>query len=267
MTEIRERRGVFGEAVDAYEAARPGYPDQLVTDVIEFARLDGAPVLEVGAGTGKASVAFARRGLALTCVEADARMAAVLARTCEGYPNTSIVVSGFEQWRPPADRFGLLFSAQAWHWIDPASRWSLAFEALRPGAAIALFWNRFSVADPAQHAALTDVHARHGAADLAPATLGEPASPDDDPSAHWPEPDVSADGRFQDFETRTYSTAHTFTGARYADLLASISAYRLLPEAQRTPLLTDIAHTVDALPTPFTLTTHPLLHLARTRTP
>jgi 16S rRNA A1518/A1519 N6-dimethyltransferase RsmA/KsgA/DIM1 with predicted DNA glycosylase/AP lyase activity len=97
MTEIRERRGVFGEAADAYDAARPGFPEALVDDVIEYARLDGAPVLEVGAGTGKASVPYARRGLELTCLEPDARMAAVLRRNVEPYPRTSVVVSGFEQ--------------------------------------------------------------------------------------------------------------------------------------------------------------------------
>src|SRR5260370_66535 len=85
MTEIRERRGVFGEAADAYDAARPGFPEALVDDVIEYTRLDGAPVLEVGAGTGQASVPYSPRGLQMTCLEphtplAPPRLARVLLR-------------------------------------------------------------------------------------------------------------------------------------------------------------------------------------------
>jgi SAM-dependent methyltransferase len=267
MTEICEQRSVFGEAVDAYEAARPGYPDQLVTDVIEFARLDGGCAVEVGAGTGKASIAFARRDLALTCIEPDARMASVLTRRCEPYPRTTVAVTGFEQWRPPAHRFGLLFSAQAWHWVDPATRWRLASEALRPGGAIALFWNRFSVTDPTHHAAITDAHARHQAVDLAPATLGRPELPTSGAEADWPESESSAAEHFHDFETRSYQSQHTFTATRYSDLLSSISHYRLLPEAQRTALLADVAHTVDTLDGTFTLTTETHLYLARTHRP
>ena len=51
---------MFGEVVQDYDQVRPGYPDDLVDDVTA---LSGAgPALEVGAGTGKATVSFAARG-------------------------------------------------------------------------------------------------------------------------------------------------------------------------------------------------------------
>lgn len=265
MTEIREQRGVFGEAVDAYDSARPGYPESLVDDVLGYAGLNGSPVLEVGAGTGKASVAFAERGITLTCVEPDARMAAALKGRCEPYPRTTVVVSGFEQWSAPEERFGLLVSAQAWHWIDPASRWTLAFDALRPGGAIALFWNQFSVPDTVLLSALTDVHARHGVEALASATLGsnEPSEP---PSlSAWPLSDLQSDDRFRDIQTRTYRTRYSFTSTRYIDLLASISAYRMLSETQRGALFAEVARVVDGHERSFEIETSTHLYLARTR--
>jgi hypothetical protein len=51
----RERQGVFGEVADDYDRIRPGYPGQLVDDVPAAA--GPGPVLEVGAGTGKATPA------------------------------------------------------------------------------------------------------------------------------------------------------------------------------------------------------------------
>src|SRR2546430_12182297 len=66
----------FGAVAADYDRYRPRYPDQLADDVV--AALPGRRVLEVGAGTGIATAAFAARGMAMTCVEPDAEMAAVL---------------------------------------------------------------------------------------------------------------------------------------------------------------------------------------------
>ncbi|WP_460492072.1 hypothetical protein [Dactylosporangium cerinum] len=57
----RVRARVFGEVADDYERFRPDYPPALIDDVLAYAGLDGAAALEVGAGTGKATVAFAER--------------------------------------------------------------------------------------------------------------------------------------------------------------------------------------------------------------
>src|SRR3954468_21450207 len=65
-----------GAAAADYDKYRPRYPDQLVDDVV--ATLSGRRVLEVGAGTGIATAAFAARGMAMTCLEPDAEMAAML---------------------------------------------------------------------------------------------------------------------------------------------------------------------------------------------
>ncbi|MCC3772931.1 trans-aconitate 2-methyltransferase, partial [Streptomyces sp. UNOC14_S4] len=165
LRELRERRHVFGDDAEQYDAARPGYPERLVDEVLEFAAAgtgDPAPALEVGAGTGKATVAFAGRGLPVTCVEPDARMARVLRLRCAGLPGVDVEVAGFETWRPGGRRFGLLYCAQAWHWVDEAARWPGARAALRPGGAVALFWNHWLLDDERLTRQLTDAHARHG---------------------------------------------------------------------------------------------------------
>ena len=69
------RRLAFGEVAELYDEVRPSYPAELVEDVIALAPLDGdAPrALEVGAGTGKATVLFAQRGLSDPCARAECR--------------------------------------------------------------------------------------------------------------------------------------------------------------------------------------------------
>jgi len=247
MTQERERRAVFGEAATQYEAARPGYPAQLVADVIAFA--GGGPYVEVGAGTGKATTAFAASGEPITCVEPDARMAEVLGGKVAGYPEVSIQVSTFESWLPGRP-YRLLYSAQAWHWVDPDRRWDLAHAALAPGGAVALFWNAFGVADSALHAELSEVDRRCGAdAGYAPHTLlAEELTRDlgEDDQQDWEFNKIADDSRFSDLQLRRYHGQLTYSTAGYVDLLTSISAYRILEPDRREAALAGIAEVLDS---------------------
>ena len=265
MEDRERRRCVFGAAADAYDTARPGYPERLIDDVVAFANLEGAPALEVGAGTGKATVAFAERGVSLTCLEPDARMAEVLARKVAGNDRVSVVVSGLEDYDGLNEQFGLLIAAQSWHWIDPAKRWDLAVRALRPGGALALFWNANVVPEGALHAALLAAHEQHGAEQAADDTLGAVPPADYDASRMPPSKAVSADGRFTDIAFPVYQATHTFSTQRYVDYLESLSSYRVLAEDQRSALLSDVRRIVDAHGGSFEMASGAVAILARKR--
>ena len=243
MRSGRERRGVFGEAADDYERARPGYPSALVDDVVAAA--GPGPALEVGAGTGKATVAFAAHGLDLTCVEPDPRMAAVLHRKV---PSARIVPGSFEDWTP--DRpYGLLYSAQAWHWIDPERRAGLAHAALAPGGLLALFWNAFLLTDTALHADLAAVDERHGLAGEHTAHswhVDEHAVELADFAAEWPTLGLTGDSGFTDLATRRYRGTLTRSTAEYRLFLLTTSLYRMLDPDDREAVLADTTAVIDA---------------------
>lgn len=122
---------LFGSAARRYERYRLGYPDELVTTVLRYARRPIRAALEVGAGTGKATRLLAARGIAVTALEPDAEMARLLARTTQGLPVT-LVSATFERFRTER-RFDLLYAAAAWHWTDPRTRWARAVELLDAG--------------------------------------------------------------------------------------------------------------------------------------
>ncbi|XVU21763.1 class I SAM-dependent methyltransferase [Actinoplanes sp. CA-054009] len=236
---VRERRTVFGEAADEYDRVRPGYPAQLAEDLLADA--GPGPVLEVGAGTGKATALFARPGVDLTCVEPDARMARLLRRNV---PGVTVVESSLEDWRP--DRpYGLVFSVQAWHWVDPARRADLALGALAPGGVFAPFWNLFLVVDPVLHAALAEVDARHG---LDPATthrfLGGEGAMLAEFEQELPTTGVT-DERFTGVQTRRYERTLTYDAQTYRDYLSTVSMYRILEPAHAEAALTDTAAVVE----------------------
>ncbi|RZU52604.1 methyltransferase family protein [Krasilnikovia cinnamomea] len=249
MTVQRERRGVFGEVADTYERLRPGYPEQLVTDVLADA--GEGPALEVGAGTGKATVAFAAHGIALTCVEPDPRMAALLRDRMAERPGVSVVASTFEDWRP--DRgYGLLYSAQAWHWVDPERRLDLAHAALAPGGLLALFWNGFLLADTDLHAALAEVDRRYwpeGREDQQTShrwRVDEQPVEVEDFAVEWEPLALHGDARFTDLRSRHYRWARTYPSDTYAQFLTTTSIYRMLPEAERDAALASVVEVIDA---------------------
>ena len=218
-------------AGSSYDRLRLGYPDQLVDDVVEYARLDGRPAIEVGAGTGRATLKFVARGVAVTAIEPNPRAAAVLTRRVAGAPVT-VSVGTFEDYAP-ARKFGLLFSAQAWQQVDPAVRWRKAAEVLAPSGVIALFWNRDRTADAGVTAELRAAHQEH-----APDTRFDHAMlPDERP---WP----GIHGLVHR-ESRVYRWQLTMPTVDFVATLANRATYAALPPQTRAELFADILARLD----------------------
>jgi SAM-dependent methyltransferase len=241
-------RRVFGAVAEGYDAGRPGYHSGLVGEVLAYAGPGCRAAVEVGAGTGKATVPFAAAGLSVLCVEPDPRMADVLRANVAGFPAVDIEVSDFEDWSPGGRRFDLLFAATSWHWIDRHRRWALAVDALRPGGVVALFWNPLGVVEPGVHAELERVDRRYGIRDSSHAALAAgfgPRAGDWDAERMWPAAEIEADGRFGDLRAVRFRD-EIITGTEdYLKLLDSTSTYRLLEPGVRERALADTARVLE----------------------
>lgn len=133
------RAASFNESAEQYERARPSYPAKLYAKLWRLANLGNGPhIVEVGCGTGQASVALARRSATLICVEFGANMAAVARRKLAPYPTAQVVVSKFEEWDAGAQLCDLVFASASWHWIKPDVRYVKAASVLRPGGSLAV---------------------------------------------------------------------------------------------------------------------------------
>jgi SAM-dependent methyltransferase len=132
-------RETFDAAAERYDRARPGYPAAMFDDLADLAGVGpGCRVLEIGSGTGQATVPLAQRGCQVIAVELGASLAAVARRNLARFPAVAVVVSAFEDWPLPAEPFDVVITAMAWHWLDPAVRMAKAAAALRPGGALAV---------------------------------------------------------------------------------------------------------------------------------
>jgi SAM-dependent methyltransferase len=141
VSETREPlRRTFDTAADLYEAARPSYPEELFDDLVALAELEpGARLLEIGCATGKATRPLLERGFSVVCVEMGAQLAERARDNLAGLP-VEIHVAPFEAWEGKPKAFDLVYSATAWHWVDPAIGYRKAHRLLRPGGHVA-FWS------------------------------------------------------------------------------------------------------------------------------
>jgi SAM-dependent methyltransferase len=129
---------VFDTVASEYDRHRPTYPDVLIDRACAAADLTrGDRVLEVGCGTGQLTRSLVARDLRVTAVEPGANLIALAERAAGGPGAVGFVNRRFEDVRLDV-AFPAMFSASAFHWVDPDVSWHRAAGSLEPGGLLAL---------------------------------------------------------------------------------------------------------------------------------
>jgi ubiquinone/menaquinone biosynthesis C-methylase UbiE len=136
----RARYGkVFDEIAVEYDRRRPTYPDELLDHAAQVAGIGrGDHVLEVGCGTGQLTRGLAARGLHVTALEPGKSLIALARQNLEGAGDVEFVNAQFEDALLPREHFRAVFSASAFHWVDPKVSWQKTADVLVPGGTLAL---------------------------------------------------------------------------------------------------------------------------------
>jgi len=95
-------------------------------------------VLEVGCGSGQLTRDLIARGLHVTALEPGKSLIALARQNLEGAGEAEFVNAQFEDALLPREQFQAVFSASAFHWVDPKVSWQKAAHVLVPGGTLAL---------------------------------------------------------------------------------------------------------------------------------
>lgn len=238
----RRLRETFNEAAELYDRARPGYPAALFDDLAALSGIGpGCRVLEIGCGTGQATLPLAERGCEIVCIELGASMAAVARRKLAGFSSVRVVVSAFEDWPLPAEPFDAVVAATAFHWLDPDVRVTKTAEALRSDGTLATIGTHHVAGGDAEFfAEVQSCYERWDPTTPAGLRLGSVADIPRDSE------ELDRSGRFGPAIFRRYEWDRSYSVATYIETLLTYSGHRALAPEARSNLLACIGHLIES---------------------
>jgi SAM-dependent methyltransferase len=238
------KRAVFDTVAELYDQSRPGYPEKLFEDIISLSSIpNGGDILEIGCGTGQATLPFACRGYRMLCLDIGRNMAALAAKKCEDYPDVHFEVKPFEEWQPLEKRFDLVISGTAFHWIPPEIGYPKAASVLKPNGALAIFQNHHPRPFTDFFVQVQSIYKKWWYPNY-----------EDPDAAPTPEEEIRGDiahieqtGQFQTPCVERYPWSRKYTADEYVNLISTYSNHRLLPEENRRNLHAEIHALIEEL--------------------
>jgi SAM-dependent methyltransferase len=247
-------RATFGQVPELYDLVRPTYPPQLFDDLAAVAELpEEARLVEIGCGTGQATLPLAERGYAITCVELGEELAAAARRKLARFPAVDVINADFETWWPERAEFDAVVAFTAFHWLAPERRYRRSADLLRERGKLAFV----SVAhvslpdgDPFFVAVQEDYDAVVPDDPQTKADAAGPPHPDTvaDRSARIADDELEASGRFRSVGARRYVWDVTYTADEYVALLNTYSGHGAFDDDTRDRLLARIHRRIEARP-------------------
>jgi SAM-dependent methyltransferase len=260
--EREQLRTTFEEVPELYDRARPTYPDELFDDLAALAGLgEGARVLEIGCGTGQATLPLARRGYSVLCVELGEGLAAAARRKLAPFSNVDIVRANFETWEPDRADFDAIVAFTAFHWVDPELRYEKSARLLREHGSLGV-GGTLHVQRPGGDPFWAAVQEDYDAVVPSDATDPPPLPEEIDDLSE----EIEASGRFEYVGVRRYVWDLEYTADEYISLLNTYSGHRALDDERRTQLYDRIRRRIEARPDRRVVKTYiTMLNVARRR--
>ena len=252
-------RDYFDSVADTYAARRPDFPAEVFAELATLTGLSAtSAVVEVGAGTGQATIQLAELGASVVALEPGAALAQLASARLTGFGNVEVVRSRFEDWGSAGRRFDAVIAATSWHWVDPELRWRKAHRLLAPSGWLVLL-GHLVVGEPGTpevYAETADLHEAHvsghpswahppTATDIVAAAEKAAGSIADVERVLGRAPDTSTtDNLFQTPVLRWFRQEQHLDARGYVELMRTTSLYGSLDATIREPLLTAIEHRI-----------------------
>lgn len=239
--DLAAKKTWYSGVAQAYDRLRPQYPDEMVQRAMAIAQLPAnARILEIGCGPGTATIAFARSGCSLLCLEPSGEMCQIARRNCQPYPRVEIANTSFEEWQLPQTRFDAVLAASSFHWVSSTVRYRKSAEALQNRGSLILLWNVVPHPNEEIYSVLDSVYQTH----VPYRTLNYDLESQSQNIDGFAEQIVDS-GDFQDLKCDRLTYELTYNTEDYLTLLGTLSPYLELEAWQRDGLFSGLRDTIN----------------------
>lgn len=238
-----DEKYLFDKAVLNYEKRRPNYGTDLFKDVIKYSEISmDKSLLEVGCGTGQATEPLLKTNCKVTAVELGENLTLYTREKFKSYDNFNIVRYAFEDYDCEDNKFDMLYSATAFHWIPDEIGYKKAYRIIKSGGTIALFWNRPVSNDKNNplHQKIQSIYRK-----LLPQWSYRAARNEDKETAYSRIKNNIEQNGFIDIEFKLYHNTRRMTGVEYIELLSTYSDHIALENSIQSLLFNDIRTAIE----------------------
>ena len=231
----------FNEDETNYDKWRPSYVPELFKEIIQYSSINEMKhALEIGIGTGQASLQFLQTKCKLTAIEIGEKLAEYSRKKFTSFSNFEVVNIDFENFCAASNIFDLIYSATAFHWIPEEVGYTKVFELLKSGGVLALFWNHPFVnrTDDLLHLEIRKVYNKFLPSDKQPIEF--------DKSDCTKIVEIINHYGFKNCYSKLFFQTRTFTADGYIALLNTYSDHRDLPINVKTELENGIATAINS---------------------
>lgn len=233
------KRLSFNEDELNYDKYRPNYCSELFNDIIKYSSLDNNKTsLEIGIGTGQATTPFLNTGCFLKAIELGHKLAEFSKNKFSKFNNINIENISFEAFKHLPKSFDLVYSATAFHWIDEKIAYPKAFDMLKSGGTLALFWNRPYVAreNDLLHKEIQSIYSKYRPSNNKIIEI--------DTEKYQKRIETIKKYGFENIEFKLYHQTRQFNAEDYIGLLNTYSDHRSMPIKTKKLLESEIFTTI-----------------------
>jgi ubiquinone/menaquinone biosynthesis C-methylase UbiE len=138
----------FDLTAEYYDRFRPSYPQAIINTIIGTTGINNCSnLLEIGAGSGKATELFASGGYSIRCIEPGENLVKNGRIKFAEYKNIEFTRARFEELELASEYYDVIFSAQAFHWVPQPVGYEKCAYTLKKTGYLALFWNMYITYD------------------------------------------------------------------------------------------------------------------------
>ncbi len=142
------KKDAFNIKYRNYDLYRPSYPIEIYDYICKYIVLnESSTLLEIGVGTGQATLPFLKKGYKITAIEYGDNLANLTKSKFNSYNNLEVINIPFENYSTNM-KFDLIYSASAFHWIEQPYGYEKAISLLEEEGLLVLFWNRPMIVEP-----------------------------------------------------------------------------------------------------------------------